>query len=73
MRDNGVNADYCDLVIIAQLHSFVGTDMAMQVPPIHKIPALKRLDLGELTPRSSLKILEEAKDQISEAEALLNF
>jgi len=73
MRDNGANADYCDLVIVAQLHSFVGTDMAMQVPPIHKIPALKRLDLGDLTPRASLKILEEAKDQISEAEALLNF
>jgi HD-like signal output (HDOD) protein len=73
MRDNGANADYCDLVIIAQLHSFVGTDMAMRAPAIHKVPALKRLDLGDLTPRASLKILEEAKDQISEAEALLNF
>lgn len=73
MRDNGANADYCDLVIIAQLHSFVGTDMAMNVPPIHKVPALKRLDLSDLTPRTSLKILKGAEDQIREAEALLNF
>ena len=34
-------------------------------------PGHNRLALGELTPRLSLKILEEAKDQIAEAEALL--
>jgi len=72
LRDNGGPADYCDLVIIAQLHSFVGIDMAMNIPRIHKVPALKRLDLGDLTPRLSLKILDAAEDQIAEAEALLN-
>lgn len=71
-RDKGDKPDYCDLVIIAQLHSFIDTHMARKVPAINEIPAHDRLALGELTPHLSLKILEEAKDQIAEAESLLN-
>ena len=71
-RDKGLIPDYCDLVIIAQLHSFVGTELALSAPAINEVPAHSRLALGELTPRLSLKILDEAKDQIAEAQALLN-
>ncbi|MCP3871517.1 MAG: HDOD domain-containing protein [Gammaproteobacteria bacterium] len=70
-RDKGDSPDYCDLVIISQLHSFVGTEMAMKMPAINQIPAHNRLALGELTPQLSLKLLEEAKDQIAIAESLL--
>jgi len=72
MRDKSQEPDYCDLVIIAQLHSFIGTKRALSVPAIDGIPAYKRLALGELTPKSSLKILNRAKDQIARAESLLN-
>ncbi len=72
MRDNNGAADYCDLLIIAQLHSFVGTPKALHVPAINEVPSHIRLDLGELTPRLSLRILDEAKDQIAHAESLLN-
>ena len=71
-RDKGPVPDYCDLVIIAQLHSFIGTARAAKVPAINEIPAHTRLALGELTPQLSIKILDEAKDQIARAEALLN-
>ena len=71
-RDKGLIPDYCDLVIIAQLHSFVGTDQALSAPAINEVPAHARLALGELTPRLSLKILDEAEDQIAHAESLLN-
>ena len=59
-------------MIIAQLHSFIGTDQAARVPGINEIPAHNRLALGELTPQLSIKILDEAKDQIAHAESLLN-
>jgi len=63
--------DYCDLLIVAQLHSFVGTDHALAVPPLDQVPAMPRLNLGELTPHHSLAILEAAQEQIEETEALL--
>lgn len=70
MRKNKDDPDYCDILIIAQLHSFVGTKKAMAVPPLDKIPALPHLNLGELTPHQSLAILEEAQEQIEETESL---
>ena len=72
MRDKGLKPDYCDLVLIAQLHSFVGTEQAFTAPAINEVPAHARLALGELTPKMSLRILDQAKDQIAHAESLLN-
>jgi HD-like signal output (HDOD) protein len=70
-RNKGLKPDYCDLVLIAQLHSFIGTAEAVTAPSIGEIPAHKKLSLGELTPRKSLKILDEAGTQIALAEHLL--
>ncbi len=72
MRNKGTTPDYCDLVIIAQLHSYIGDNKGHHLPAIDEVPAHSRLELGELTPRMSLKILEQAKDQIQHAQALLN-
>ncbi len=70
-RDPGPEPDYCDLVIIAQLHSFVGTPRLASLPPMNELPAFKKLPLGELTPQNSLKILDEAQEQIRTAETLV--
>jgi HD-like signal output (HDOD) protein len=72
LRDQGDAPDYCDLVIIAQLHSYIGDNHYQHLPSIDEVPAHSRLALGELTPHMSLKILEQAKDQIAHAESLLN-
>jgi len=74
MRNKGDAPDYCDLVIIAQLHSYIGSNMlrGRHLPAIDEVPAHSRLELGELTPRMSLKILEQAKDQIAHAQSMLN-
>ncbi|MCB1859517.1 MAG: HDOD domain-containing protein [Gammaproteobacteria bacterium] len=72
MRDKGIMPDYCDLVIAAQLHSFAGTDKAGMAPNIDKTPAYFHLALGELTSLSRLKILEEEREKIHQAELLLN-
>jgi HD-like signal output (HDOD) protein len=70
-RDPGEDADYTDLVIIAQLHSYVGTKDMYHSPRIDQVPAYKKLRLGELTPDFSLKLLKEASAEIREVEALL--
>ena len=72
MRDTGGVPDYCDLLVTAQLHSFVGTDGARQLPMINETTAYTRLDLGDLTPDFSLKFRPEEHEKIGQAEALLN-
>ena len=70
-RDPAPEPDYCDLVIAAQLHSFVGTPQARDLPHIGQTACFRKLNLGELTPRQSLKILDQANEQLVQAEQLL--
>jgi HD-like signal output (HDOD) protein len=70
-RETGRPADYADLVIIAQLHCFVGSPRADQVPRINQVPAFDKLELGAVTPDFSLHLLEEARAEILEIEGLL--
>lgn len=72
MRSTDFAADYSDIVIIAQLHSFIGTPEMKELPAIDSVPAFKRLKLSQLTPTMSLKILDEAKQEIDEVRALLS-
>jgi HD-like signal output (HDOD) protein len=71
MRDHEGAADYSDLVIIAQLHTFIGKPEMSHLPTLDQVPALKKFNIGELTPKLSLKILDKAEEKISRAEALL--
>ncbi len=72
MRNQNNTPDYCDLVIIAQLHSFVGTEMVLSAPSLAEVPARIRLGLEDLSPRKSLKILDQAKEHIDHAISLLS-
>ncbi len=64
-------ADYVDLVIMAQLHSYIGTSRMSKLPAIDHVPAFKKLALGKLSPRMSVQILEDAREDITEVEKLL--
>jgi len=70
-RDPTPEPDICDLLLIAQLHSYVGTPEMHKHPCMIDIPCFAKLELGDLNPKKSLKILDEATDQVSQAEALL--
>jgi HD-like signal output (HDOD) protein len=70
-RNPGPNPDYCDLVLISKLHSFVGTPRTRAVPAIDQVPAFAKLALGTLTPEVILDILKAAREQIAEAQQLL--
>ncbi len=71
-RNHENEPDLCDLVLVAQMHSFIGTRYTGKVPPMTKLPALAKLGLGEIGPNESLKILDQSKDEIKEVEALLS-
>ncbi len=71
LRDHEGRADYADLVIIAQLHTFIGKPEMSHLPTLDQVPALKKFDAGELTPKLSLKILDKAEEKIARAEMLL--
>ena len=72
MQDINDKPDYVDLVIVAQLHAYIGTKRVHQHPRLDLVPAFHKLALGKLTPRHSLGILENAKQSIRELRTLLS-
>jgi len=70
-RDPAPEPDICDLLIIAQLHSYVGTQDMHKHPSMIDIPCFAKLELGDLNPKQSLKMLDDAADQVAQAESLL--
>ncbi|MBI3776316.1 MAG: HDOD domain-containing protein, partial [Gammaproteobacteria bacterium] len=74
-RDHTGDADYCDLVLVAQLLSFMGKQIGHDtpsfdvrvLPELPTLPAYRKLGLGELSPESSISILHNAKEEIAEA------
>lgn len=63
--------DYTDLVVVAQLHAYVGTPRMQSLPRLDLVPAFHKLALGQLTPRYSIAILERARDWMQELRQLL--
>jgi HD-like signal output (HDOD) protein len=71
MEDLTQAPDYVDLVVVAQLHSYVGTSRMQNLPRLDLVPAFHKLVLGKLTPRHSIGLLENAKEQIRELREIL--
>ncbi|WP_455366497.1 HDOD domain-containing protein [Kaarinaea lacus] len=66
--------DYSDLIMMAQLHSFIGKGEEKRLlaipdehlPTIVELPAYQKLGLAELTPENSMWLLEAAKAKLVE-------
>ncbi|MCU7842838.1 MAG: HDOD domain-containing protein [Candidatus Thiodiazotropha sp. (ex Monitilora ramsayi)] len=71
MEDISHDPDYVDLVVVAQLHAYVGTTKMHSLPRLDLVPAFHKLALGKLTPRHSIGVLENAKEQIRELREML--
>jgi len=65
-RNHDEKGDLTDIINVAQLHSYIGTPMQENVPPLDKVPAFHKLALGQLTPEMSLQILEKSKEDIDQ-------
>jgi len=63
-----------DVVIVAQLHAFIGKAQAQSrpLPVFEEVPAFRHMRGLELTPQRSLRVLNEAREQIAELRALLS-
>ena len=71
LRDPGEEPDLSDIVLIARLHSLIGTPEFRDCPTFDQVPAFHKLPLGELSPRQSLKMLEDSRDELAELERML--
>lgn len=60
--------EYVDVVIVANLHSHIGTQHLLAKIDWDTIPAFERLGM---TPEESMKTMEEAQGELREAQALL--
>lgn len=71
-RDSGTQADYADIVMISQLHSFIGKIDIKKMPKIDELPAYKKLAAGGLDIDTSIGILDMAKEEIEHIRQMLN-
>lgn len=65
LYDSGEQIHLIDVVIIAKLHSYFGTEKAKEHPFIHAIPAYSKLKDGKLSPDLSLTLLHKAQQRIN--------
>lgn len=70
-RNPGDEADLCDLVMIAQYHSYIGTSDMHRLPPISKMPAYAKLGLTTDNPEKIMAFMKESKTQVDIIERLL--
>lgn len=71
-RDSGEKATYSDIVMIAQLHSFIGKIDIKKMPKMDELPAYKKLVSGNLDADLSINILDQVKDEIEHIRQMLN-
>ena len=64
LREGEAAADYVDVVIVAQIHSYFGKKGAANLPPLLSTPAFLKLGLSKLGPDASLEVLFEAEQDI---------
>jgi len=70
-RDDTPTPDYADIVMISQLHSYIGKIDPKKMPKLDELPAYKKLVSGNLDADVSINILDQAKDEINDIQKLL--
>jgi HD-like signal output (HDOD) protein len=71
MLDRPAPPDYTDLVILSQLHSFVGTLQVHKHPRLNETPAYRKLLEGHAATDVSKDVLDMAKDEIWQIQKML--
>ncbi len=72
-HDGGPQPDYLDIVLVSQLHSFIGSPQIRQVPRIDAVPAYRKLLAGRLDANTSMNVLEIAREEIWQIQKMLTF
>ncbi|MDO8845749.1 hypothetical protein [Methylicorpusculum sp.] len=71
--DNNDQLGLIDIVILAKLHSFIGSERSKTLPAICSIPAYTKLNDGKLNPDLSLQVLRNAQQRIQAAMNILSW
>ncbi|PSF15026.1 HDOD domain-containing protein [Marinobacter shengliensis] len=61
-----------DVVIVAQLHSLIGSSQNAGLPAFDQVPAWRRLGELDLNASRSLQLLSEARERVDEVQKLLS-
>ncbi len=69
-ESEGDKLNLIDVVILAKLHSYFGTNRAKEIPYLNSIPDYTKLKNSKLTPDFSLDVLHKAQHRIK---AAMNF
>ncbi|MEQ1528011.1 MAG: HDOD domain-containing protein [Methylococcales bacterium] len=69
-RRNDKAPDYADIVMIAQLHSFIGKVDIKKMPKIDELPAYKKF-ATHLNMKDCMAILDDAKEEIEQIRRML--
>jgi len=68
-RSEGSDVSYVDVVVVANLHSYLGTQHYLTKVDWSKVPAFSKLGL---TPEESIDTLEAAREELQEVKSLFN-
>jgi len=66
-HDSGDDLTLSDIVVLAKLHSYIGTARMSELPFVNTIPAYGKLGKVGLSPELSLNLLHDAQEQINTA------
>lgn len=70
-RRQARDADFTDLLIVAQVHDRLRKDQTDGLPPLDRISAISRVLGGAASPEKSLEILHRAKRQVDQMRSVL--
>lgn len=78
-RDTAPEADYCDLVLMAQLHSFIGQKpdkikalVGESSVCVERVPAFRKLGLTAFSPEHGIALLADANHYLAPIKRLLS-
>ncbi len=71
-RNPAPEADYCDIVVVAQLYEAQESANPNTFPILEEVPAYHKLALGELDEEKQLQIIKDAEEEILSIKQALN-
>jgi HD-like signal output (HDOD) protein len=70
-RDPERHPELADVVLVARLHQLIGTPQAQRLPALDTLPAVTKVVGAETGPQGTLRVIEEARQELRELEQLL--
>jgi len=70
-RDPERHPDLADVVLVARVHQLIGTPLLQRLPALDTLPAVNKVVGTDGGPQGTLRVIEEARQELRELEQLL--